>query len=453
MPLTLYVDGDRWRAHLQRGPRRAPRDRAGAQGQRLRLRPRAARRAGPTWLGVDTVAVGTYDEVPEVAAALRRRSVHGAHARGARSRPARRLRRRTCVPHRRPARGPGRRCSRAASPAAAGRARAADLDAAARLLRPRPARGGRAPRAAVAVEGVAMHLPISPGLAPDRGQPADDRRGRAPGCPTDRVYVSPPHRHRAGALRQSLPRLRVPPPDRHRAVARRPRTRCGSRATVLDVHPVERGDVFGYRSRTAPRGRHDPGGSGGTAHGIGLEAPTGGATLKDRAARIAKGGLDAAGLRPLAVHRRRQAAAVRRAAAHAGLDAVPARRRAGARRSATRSTCGCGSPRPRSTRPSSTDPGLVIGSGGDRNCTRRPRVATASGRVRGRSRPRPDPRGWPPHPDQQCQRGTASATGLLGPGQDISRRTSDAARSTILPGDQLVGGAPTSNRAPQHVAR
>ena len=35
--------------------------------------------------------------------------------------------------------------------------------------------------------------------------------------------------------------------------------------------------------------------SGGTSHGIGLEAPTGGATLKDRAARIAKGGLDAAG--------------------------------------------------------------------------------------------------------------------------------------------------------------
>jgi hypothetical protein len=35
--------------------------------------------------------------------------------------------------------------------------------------------------------------------------------------------------------------------------------------------------------------------SGGTAHGIGLEAPTGGATLRDRAARIARGGLDAAG--------------------------------------------------------------------------------------------------------------------------------------------------------------
>ncbi len=35
--------------------------------------------------------------------------------------------------------------------------------------------------------------------------------------------------------------------------------------------------------------------SGGTAHGIGLEAPTGEATLKARAASIARGGLDAAG--------------------------------------------------------------------------------------------------------------------------------------------------------------
>ena len=66
-------------------------------------------------------------------------------------------------------------------------------------------------------------------------------------------------------------------------------------SSVLDVHPVERGDVFGYRGRSAPRNGHLLVVSGGTAHGIGLEAPTGGATLRDRAARVAKGGLDAAG--------------------------------------------------------------------------------------------------------------------------------------------------------------
>jgi hypothetical protein len=53
--------------------------------------------------------------------------------------------------------------------------------------------------------------------------------------------------------------------------------------------------VFGYRGRSAPRNGHILVVSGGTAHGIGLEAPTGGATLRDRAARVAKGGLDAAG--------------------------------------------------------------------------------------------------------------------------------------------------------------
>ena len=64
---------------------------------------------------------------------------------------------------------------------------------------------------------------------------------------------------------------------------------------MLDVHPVERGDVFGYRGRSAPKQGHILVVSGGTAHGIGLEAPTGGATIRDRAARVAKGGLDAAG--------------------------------------------------------------------------------------------------------------------------------------------------------------
>ena len=66
-------------------------------------------------------------------------------------------------------------------------------------------------------------------------------------------------------------------------------------ATVLDVHDVERGDVFGYRGRTAPRAGAIVVVSGGTAHGIGLEAPTGDQGLRSRAASIAKGGLDAAG--------------------------------------------------------------------------------------------------------------------------------------------------------------
>jgi alanine racemase len=66
-------------------------------------------------------------------------------------------------------------------------------------------------------------------------------------------------------------------------------------ATVLDVHAVERGDVFGYRGRSAPKHGHILVVSGGTAHGIGLEAPTGDSSIRARAATLARGGLDAVG--------------------------------------------------------------------------------------------------------------------------------------------------------------
>jgi alanine racemase len=66
-------------------------------------------------------------------------------------------------------------------------------------------------------------------------------------------------------------------------------------ATVLDVHAVERGESFGYRTRTAPKSGHLLVVSGGTAHGIGLEAPMGDHSIKSRAATIARGGMDAVG--------------------------------------------------------------------------------------------------------------------------------------------------------------
>ena len=65
MSLTLTVDGDRWRAHL-RGfadstPGLVPVAKGNGYGFTLG---RLARKAG--WLGVDTLAVGTYEELPEV---------------------------------------------------------------------------------------------------------------------------------------------------------------------------------------------------------------------------------------------------------------------------------------------------------------------------------------------------------------------------------------------------
>ncbi len=89
-------------------------------------------------------------------------------------------------------------------------------------------------------------------------------------------------------------RLRHPAPHRHRLWLG-DRAALKVTATVLDVHAVERGDVFGYRGRTAPKSGHVVVVSGGTAHGIGLEAPTGDSSIKARAATLARGGLDAVG--------------------------------------------------------------------------------------------------------------------------------------------------------------
>ena len=71
MALILRVDGDRWRAHLkdvlERHPGLVPVVKGNGYGFGLG---RLARKAA--WLGVDTLAVGTYEEVPEVERALRR---------------------------------------------------------------------------------------------------------------------------------------------------------------------------------------------------------------------------------------------------------------------------------------------------------------------------------------------------------------------------------------------
>lgn len=66
-------------------------------------------------------------------------------------------------------------------------------------------------------------------------------------------------------------------------------------ATVLDVHPVHRGDRAGYRQRRIGSGGWLLVIAGGTAHGIGLEAPTPAATGRQRLVALAQGGLEATG--------------------------------------------------------------------------------------------------------------------------------------------------------------
>lgn len=145
----------------------------------------------------------------------------------------------------------------------------------------------------VAVEGFALHLPMagSSHLGEVRRLMTDIV---ASGIDARRVYVSHLTDAELGSLRSSYADFELRPRI-GTSLWLGDRGALQVRASILDVHEVERGDVFGYRGRTAPKHGHVVVVSGGTAHGIGLEAPTGGATIRDKAARIAKGGLDAAG--------------------------------------------------------------------------------------------------------------------------------------------------------------
>jgi Alanine racemase, N-terminal domain len=67
-------------------------------------------------------------------------------------------------------------------------------------------------------------------------------------------------------------------------------------ASVLDVHSVRRGDRAGYRQRRCPGDGWIVVVAGGTAQGIGLEAPTPARSIRQRAVSLATGSLEAAGL-------------------------------------------------------------------------------------------------------------------------------------------------------------
>ncbi len=114
--------------------------------------------------------------------------------------------------------------------------------------------------------------------------------------------------------------------------------------------------MFGYRGRSLPKAGHLLVVSGGTAHGIGLESPTGESTLRARAATLARGGLDAAGFvrSPFTVDGKQRLFAEPPHMQASCCSCRPGRR--GCPRSATRSGYGCATPRPRSTASSSPDP-------------------------------------------------------------------------------------------------
>jgi len=143
------------------------------------------------------------------------------------------------------------------------------------------------------LEGVALHLPLAADQVPEVERLLTDIV--AAGLPTRTVHVSHLSDVELAAVRSTWPDYTF-----------RPRVGTGLwlgdrgaldvRATVIDAHPLARGQRFGYRQRSAPRAGTLLVVSGGTAHGIGLEAPTGDRSFRSRAGSLARGGLDASGL-------------------------------------------------------------------------------------------------------------------------------------------------------------
>jgi alanine racemase len=295
MSLVLHVDGERWRAHLRQLAESRPGLVPVAKGNGYGFgNGRLARKA--QWLGCDTLAVGTYAEIADVVQRFDGDLV---------------------------VLSPWRPWGDAAEHASDDRVihtvgRHADLQSLVdapgrpRILLERltsmkrhgfTARGLREAVAAsghgVRVEGVSLHLPLDTGdnLSEARELMTDvvaagfhelDRRSAT-------VWVSHLGAGDLAALAAQYPDFTFRPRV-GTDLWLRERGALRVTARVLDVHPVERGERFGYRARVLPRTGTLLVVSGGTAHGIGLEAPTGEGSVRARAATLARGGLDALGL-------------------------------------------------------------------------------------------------------------------------------------------------------------
>ncbi|MGC0312240.1 alanine racemase [Kitasatospora acidiphila] len=142
------------------------------------------------------------------------------------------------------------------------------------------------------VEGFALHLPLD---RPDRSSPIAEVAGwvaaiTAAGLPARTVYLS----HLSAAGVAELARHHPETVFRSRIGTRLwlgDVAALEARATVLDVTPVRRGERYGYRQHKAPSEGHLLVVSGGTAHGIGMEAPKYLHGMLPRVKGIARAGL------------------------------------------------------------------------------------------------------------------------------------------------------------------
>lgn len=154
-------------------------------------------------------------------------------------------------------------------------------------------------RGSLILEGLSLHLPIA--SSPERSKVSEARRWRAALEDLARAHAGLP----AVLWVSHLDDAELASVAEGSAVA--VRARVGTRlwlgdrdaitvsGTVLAVRPLPDGTHVGYRQRTGPKGGTLLVVSGGTAHGIGLSAPSPASSLRQRLGAARDGALDAAG--------------------------------------------------------------------------------------------------------------------------------------------------------------
>jgi hypothetical protein len=307
VPLTLYVDGPAWRAHLRRvvadHPGIIPVAKGNGYGFGIG---RLARRC--QWLGVDQLAVGTYGELPQVLDRFDGDVLvlepYRAFLPAALTHP----------------RGSARRVVHTIG-------RAVDLtDLVAREdVRPRIVlealtsmyRHGLAAADLLAAladhrgarcVGVTLHLPLGGGHLAEVERwlrTLEPAFGRGRAWPP--ILLSHVHDAELGELGARHPE-RVFRPRVGTSLWLGAIDALSMRATVNDRHLVHRGDRVGYRQRRVGRDGWVLVVSGGTSHGIALEAPSAAVSGRQRLGVLARGGLESAGraLSPFVVGDRRR---------------------------------------------------------------------------------------------------------------------------------------------------
>jgi hypothetical protein len=307
VPLTLYVDGPAWRTHLRRVVADHPGIIPVAKGNGYGFGVgRLARRC--QWLGVDELAVGTYGELPQVLdrfdgdllvlepyrdflpASL-------THPPGSSRRVVHTIGRVVDLTDL-VAREDGRpRIVLEALTSMYRHGLAAD-DLLAALADHRGAR----------CVGVTLHLPLGGGhLAEVEWWLRTLEPAFGTGRPWPPILLSHVRDEELAELAERHPE-RVFRPRVGTSLWLGELDALSMRSTVNDRHPVHRGDRVGYRQRRVGRDGWVLVLSGGTSHGIALEAPSAASSGRRRLGSLARGGLESAGraLSPFVVGDRRR---------------------------------------------------------------------------------------------------------------------------------------------------